>query len=256
MTWQEEGVAAPLFAAADVRDLPLDDATWRRCARGEADDNDAASDSGCDAAADDGDESDAPPRLFDAVLDQSTLDALPAHRGGRALLHGALASLAASLAPRGIAALISQRPPEVAVPLLTTHPALTWRLLSAAPVHAAVGPAFCYLLQRADASRGATADEALAAAWGCAEPASPPARCSLAVCGKACAAQRWFECASCVAEAVCAACAAACHAGHALEAAPGAPERGFCDCGFSGRCAACGVAPLNDGEDEEPMPLP
>jgi hypothetical protein len=140
---------------------------------------------------------------------------------------------------------------------------MQWRLLSCAPL--AASPAVtCYVLRRmgSAADGPAAADEALSAAadWGTCTPATPPARCSFAVCGKAAAGQRWFECASCITEAVCAACAATCHAGHALAPAPpprgGRLERGFCDCGFSGRCAACGVAPLNDGEDEEPMPLP
>ena len=248
MTWRD-AAAAPVFAAADVRDLPLDDATWRSADAEEEEDDTHSTGSG----GDDADASDAAPRLFDALLDQCTLDALPCHRGGRALLHGALASLSSSLATGGVAVLLSQRPPEVAVPLLTAHPAMQWRLLSCTPV--AASPAVtCFVLLR---TGSAAADEALFAAWGSCTPATPPARCAFAVCGKAAAGQRWFECASCVAEAVCAACAAACHAGHALAPAPpprsGRLERGFCDCGFSGRCKACGVPPL--GDEDEPMPI-
>ena len=250
VTWRD-AAAAPAFAAADVRDLPLDDATWRSAEEEEE-----------DVVGADGDASDAAPRLFDALLDQCTLDALPRHRGGRALLHGALASLSASLAAGGVAVLLSQRPPEAAVPLLTAHPAMQWHLLSCAPVAASPDVTF-YVLQRTAscAAHGPTAaDEALSAAWGSCTPVAPPARCSFAVCGKASAGQRWFECASCVAEAVCAACAATCHAGHALALAPppgrGRLERGFCDCGFSGRCRACGVPPLlDDYKDDEPVPI-
>lgn len=233
-----EGVA---FAVADVCDLPLEDAAWCR-------DADALSSSpGSSPPESPGswaEGENVPPRLFDALLDQCTLDVLPAlHPGGRALLHAALCSLCACLKPgHGVACLLSLRPPAEAMPLLRAHPAMRWRveaeLLDAQP--RAVWAYFCSKEDDADDDRSAA-----------------PGRCSFAVRGKVAVEQPWWECATCVQEAVCEACAAGpCHAGHAL--APAMPpegllglERGFCDCGFSGRCACSGVPPLR--ADEQPL---
>jgi hypothetical protein len=231
---------AALFAAADVCDLPLDDAAW---------DSEAAA---CaDASSEDDEEEGPAPRVFEAVLDQCSLDVLPSLDGGRAALHAALCSLSACVAPGGVAALLSLRPPAEALPLLTAHPAQRWRVEAVAleGVSCAERRVYAYFCTRGDGIVD-DADDGSISSWSAAS-----ARCSLAACGKVAFAQAWWECATCVQEAVCAACAARCHDGHALAPAPppreGRPERGFCDCGFSGRCAAAGVVPL--GEADVPL---
>jgi hypothetical protein len=221
--------------AADALDPLFDPPAWRLLQR-------RGGGMAADADADDGHKPGrAPPwewlnnGAFDAVIDQSALDALlPLCHGGAAAAGRSLSASCAALKPGGAALLLSLScPPAVALPLLrgeTPQAAAAlagcaaWRrgvthtTFLAPPGSPAEGRTIhAYLCRKAPAaSLAVVGTRCLPASHAPRWDEAACSRCSFAAAGKMMLQQTLYDCLDCGLEAVCVPCARRCHGGHAL----------------------------------------
>jgi hypothetical protein len=251
------------FFAADALDPLCDPPTWR-VLRG---------------APGDGAPGEAPPwewlnaATFDAVIDQTALDALlPLADGGAVAAGRSLAASCAALKPGGAALLLSALcGPDVALPLLRgerEHAAFAgcaaWAAdVAHATLRAPAGSPAAGTRLHAYVCRKAPAASLVVSGARCVAASHAPRwqthaaqrRCSYAAAGKLMLQQPLFDCLTCGMEAVCAPCARTCHVGHSLARECGSDSDdesdeddarpllcddtiGYCECGFSGVCRA------------------